>query len=78
MTVDQNKAKVEAALELVRAVAEMIREVGRIPSGELYALLMGKMTLETYEKMIRMMISENLIRQDRSHMLVWIGPGGAK
>jgi hypothetical protein len=78
MTVDENKRKVEAALELVRAVAEMIREVGRIPSGELYALLMGKMTLDTYEKMIRMMINQGLIREERSHMLVWTGPGGAK
>lgn len=39
----------EKALEVVRIVAEAIREAGTMPSGILYANLMGYMSLGTYE-----------------------------
>jgi len=68
-----HKSQVQAAVEILRAVAEMIQSVGQIPSGQLYALLMGKMDIETYERMISTLIGAGLIRRERSHMLVWIG-----
>jgi len=68
-----HREEVAAALEILRAVAEMIQAVGQIPSGELYALLMGKFDIETYEKMISTLIGAGLIRRERSHMLEWIG-----
>ena len=72
-TMELHKSQVQAAVEILRAVAEMIQSVGQIPSGELYALLMGKMDIETYERMISTLIGAGLIRRERSHMLVWIG-----
>jgi hypothetical protein len=78
VTVQQNKKQVAAALEIVSAIAGLIQDVGRIPSGELYALLMGKMSIETYERIIQQLINTQLVRRERSHMLVWTGPGGAK
>jgi len=56
------------------AVAEVIREAGAIPSGELYARLMGKLNIESYEMLIESLIKSELIRRERSHLLVWIGP----
>jgi hypothetical protein len=34
------------------AVAETIREAGKIPSGTLYATLMGKIAYEGYQKLL--------------------------
>jgi len=72
-TMELHKSQVQAAVEILRAVAEMIQSVGQILSGQLYALLMGKMDIETYERMISTLIGAGLIRRERSHMLVWIG-----
>lgn len=65
------------ALALVRvahAVAETIRELGAVPSGHLYARLMGVMELHQYEQVIDLLIDARLIERDRSHLLRWIGP----
>jgi hypothetical protein len=77
-TVQQNTARVAAAVAIVAAVAELIRDVGQIPSGQLYALVMDKFSLETYERIIQQLINTGLVRREPSHMLVWIGPGGAR
>ena len=65
------------ALALVRvahAVAETIRELGAVPSGHLYARIMGVMELHQYEQVIDLLIDARLIERDRSHLLRWIGP----
>jgi hypothetical protein len=65
------------ALALVRvahAVAETIRELGAVPSGHLYARLMGVMELHQYEQVIDLLIDARLIERDRRHLLRWIGP----
>lgn len=65
------------ALALVRvahAVAETIRELGEIPSGHLYARLMGVMELRQYEQVIDLLVDARLIERDRSHLLRWVGP----
>jgi len=41
-----------AAMQIVLAVSETIRDLGRVPSGHLYAQLMGRMSLETYNLII--------------------------
>jgi hypothetical protein len=58
----------------VLAVAEAIEGLGRVPSGHLYAQLMGHMSLETYEKIIGVLIGAKMVRKETSHELVWIGP----
>jgi hypothetical protein len=55
------------------AVADVIRAEGEMPSGELYAVLMPKISIETYQKLIRTLVSAELIRET-NHLLVWIGP----
>ncbi len=58
---------------MLTAVSEAIREAGRIPSGTLYAVLMGKVNIAGYEKMIGILKGAGLV-EERSHELIWIGP----
>ena len=44
-----------------------------MPSGELYARLMGHMSLASYEALIKSLADVKLIT-DRGHLLVWTGP----
>lgn len=66
-------AQTKAAFQMVAAVAEAIREARRIPSGTLYAVLMGKTDLAGYEKMIGILKGAGLI-EEKSNELIWIGP----
>lgn len=62
-----------AVLELVHAVGELIREVGPIPSGELYARLAPGMNLPTYQALLASLEESKLIRV-RNHLISWTGP----
>ena len=65
--------QIKAALAMTFAVAEAIREAGEIPSGTLYAMLMGKVDIQGYESMIRNLKNADLV-EEKAHMLKWIGP----
>ncbi len=69
-------ADIKAYLATIRDLADTIRDLGSIPSGHLYARLMEYVDLETYDSIIAILISADLVRRDPSHLLVWIG--GAK
>lgn len=66
-------AQARAALNIVLALAEAIRELGRVPSGTLYANVMGKLDLATYEAAIRMLKNAGLVKET-AHELEWTGP----
>ena len=70
-----NHEQVKAAVEVLRAVAETIQTVGEIPSGELYTILMPKMNIETYQRIIGALKGAGLIREV-NHLLIWSGPCG--
>jgi len=65
--------EVSAAVAIVRAIADVIRELDKVPSGTLYAMLMDKFTLDEYNLMIDMMIKHGWVKRSGSHMLTWIG-----
>jgi hypothetical protein len=65
---------VKAALGILTAVADAIRELGEVPSGHLYASLMSKLTLEQYEQVIGVLKSTGLIAESNAHLLTWLGP----
>ena len=70
-------SKSAAALHAVRiahAVAETIRELREVPSGHLYARLMGVMDLRQYEQVIDLLIDARLVERAPAHLLRWIGP----
>ena len=73
----KTESQIEAALmaaQVAHAIAEVIRELGEIPSGHLYARLMGMMDLSQYEQIIGLLIDARLVERDRFHLLRWIGP----
>jgi hypothetical protein len=64
--------QVAAAIEVVRAVADTVKELGRAPRGVLYAALMRHgATLADYEKIEAMLIRASLVRRSGEE-LIWI------
>jgi len=67
------KEQVVASINLVRTVADIIKELGEVPSGHLYAQLMPyNISLQAYETIIRVILSTGLVQQ-KNHLLIWIG-----
>jgi hypothetical protein len=62
----------EAAVRVVAALAEAIRDLGQVPSGRLYMSVMGVMNLDQYQQAIGALVKAGLV-EDRHHLLVWIG-----
>ena len=58
---------------MLNAVAETVRDAGRIPSGHVYAMLVGRISLDGYEKMLGILQRAGLIHRTTTHELVWIG-----
>lgn len=67
------ETKVSAGMAAIMAVAETIRELGSVPSGELYARLMGSISLESYGQIVGTLERAGLI-EERGHLLRWVGP----
>jgi len=72
-TESTEQERIEVVVGIVVAVAETIKELGSVPSGHLYARLMGHMNLETYEGIIGVLVRKGMVRQEPSHLLVWTG-----
>jgi hypothetical protein len=78
MTDQQHRAFIDAA----EAIAEVIKHhtqhpsmgLTGIPSGHLYARLMGHMSFDTYRSFILYLIHTQTIEQDGFHMLRYIRP----
>ena len=64
---------VAAAVQVIAAVAEAIRGLGEVPSGELYVHVMSRLSIEQYGRVIATLKSAGLI-EERNHVLRWIGP----
>ena len=47
--------------------------LGGMPAGELYVRVMGYMSLDTFESIIGLLVSNGLVSRDHSHLLRWIG-----
>lgn len=70
---DKIKQQLKAFITSAAAVAEAIRALKAVPSGELYARVMVYMEIGTYQRIIDTLVNSKLIRND-NHLLVWIGP----
>jgi hypothetical protein len=64
--------EVSGAIQILKAVADTIKELGSVPSGELYAMLSGRMSLENYTKIINILKNAPVIKEEH-HLLIWIG-----
>jgi len=79
MTIDSilnppTKAQILAAYEMTFAVAETIREAGEVPSGTVYAALIGRVDLEGYNGLLRNLKNAGLVEETPAHLLRWVGP----
>lgn len=70
---EATKQQMKAALAITVAVAEAIRELGSIPSGHLYAQLMGRIDLAGYTRIIDTLKNAGLVAEERN-LLTWKGP----
>lgn len=56
----------------ILAIAEVVKELGRVPSGHVYAHLMGVMSLDRYDCIIAKLVELKQIKIV-AHELIWIG-----
>lgn len=63
--------QIQSAITAVSEIGKVIREVKRIPSGHLYAQLMGVLSLEKYEMIIGLLKKTGLITEQNNE-LIWI------
>ena len=61
------------AVAILVVMAEAIRAAGSMPSGHLYALVLGRMTLADYEVAIGILKRARLV-EESAHVLTWTGP----
>lgn len=66
------KQQIDAGLRVVAAVADAIRELGEVPEGHLYTMLMSKFSLQDFNAIIRLLAEKKLIRVEE-HLITWIG-----
>ena len=64
---------VASVVRAIAALAEAVRELKEVPSGHLYARVMGAMTLGSYEAAVRVLKDAGLV-EERGHVLRWVGP----
>lgn len=63
------------AMLLIATIGAGIRDLfgGRVPNGEMYARVMGHVSLEVYQKCLDILKNTNLIKEE-NNVLIWIGP----
>jgi len=63
----------QAAVEIIKTVAEALRELGSVPSGHLYARVMNFLNLDAYTRVIDSLKRTGLVTE-KNHLLTWTGP----
>jgi hypothetical protein len=67
------KQQVDSALEIMMAIAEAIKDLGSVPSGHLYARVMGHVDIHTYNTIIALLKDAKIVAE-HNHLLTYIGP----
>jgi hypothetical protein len=69
----------QATLAICAALADAIRDLSAtsplrgVPAGELYARVMGHVSLETFESIVGVLVRAGLVSRT-NHLLAWVGP----
>ena len=61
------------AIQVIKAIADAIKELGSVPSGHLYAQVMSKMDVQSYNRIIDILKGAGLVKEDGQHLLTWVG-----
>ena len=64
--------KFDAAIKLVAIFAHAIRALGKVTEGELYAHTMQYVNLETFQSIMRILVSQKYIKIE-NHVVTWKG-----
>lgn len=59
-----SRAAIIAAVEILATVAILIKKVGPIPAGHVYAQVMGTMSLSQFESIINTLERQRIIKQE--------------
>ena len=62
-----------AGYQMVVAVGQAIKALQRVPSGHLYAHLMGSLTLDEYQTIIGLLKKAGVVREECDE-LIWNAP----
>ena len=67
------REQITAAIEIMDTVIDCVKLGGDmgVPSGHVYAALMGTMSIETYERMIGLLIEAKRIKRS-NHVLYYV------
>lgn len=68
------KAELSAGMDMLLAVAEAVREAGKIPAGHVYAVLQGRVDLAGFNKLVGILEGAGVVKYLPSHELRWVGP----
>lgn len=63
-----------AATGIILALAEAIRSLGSVPAGTLYAHVMGKLSLEEFDRIVLTLCNAGVVERTPAHVLNWKGP----
>jgi hypothetical protein len=67
------KDQIANALLLCKEIGYAIHQVKEIPSGTLYAAVMGKVDLHTFNACLATLEKTGLIKVEGSHLIRWTG-----
>ena len=70
---EQLKKQAAAQIELIKILADTIKESKEIPNGHLYAAVMGSVSLDVYQSCIGILKRAGLVKETYN-MLIWIEP----
>lgn len=73
MTNKVTKQEIRSAIRITQALGHTIRELGSIPSGQLYAQVMGRLTLPEYNAAIGVLVHADVITRGADNVLTWKG-----
>lgn len=68
-----SKEQILTAYQITFIIGDEIRELKEVPSGHLYAMVMGKLSLEVYNGAIGALKRAGVV-EERGNVLYWIEP----
>ena len=66
------KQQIKGTVEIIKAVADAICDLKRVPSGHLYTRVMNALDIHQYQRVIEIIKDAGLIRIENDE-LIWIG-----
>jgi hypothetical protein len=65
--------QLENALMLCKEIGYAIHQAGEVPAGTLYAAIMGRVDLATFDACLSTLEKAGLIKRESSHLVRWTG-----